>query len=149
MKLGFKVKFYHEDQHQSIPITIRNLTKVFCTSGPYLVVLAWRGDELWCRQAQGWSTLSHTHTHIHGHTQTYTGNNNTWRPKLATGKNWNATAEMPISVVPTTALVKVQDHIVTGSTYPFAPVPLILEINYLKIWPWKSKVKVTGVRSKV
>ena len=28
------------------------LTKLFCTSGPNLVILAWMGDELWCGQAQ-------------------------------------------------------------------------------------------------
>ena len=28
------------------------LTKVFCTSGPNLVILAWMGGELWCGQAQ-------------------------------------------------------------------------------------------------
>ena len=32
--------------------TIGILTKVFCTSVPYLVVLAWTGDELSCGQAQ-------------------------------------------------------------------------------------------------
>ena len=28
------------------------LTKVFCTSGPNLVILAWMGGESWCGQAQ-------------------------------------------------------------------------------------------------
>ena len=37
---------------QSIPPTIGILTKVFCTSGPDLGVLAWTGDELSRRQAQ-------------------------------------------------------------------------------------------------
>ena len=31
---------------------IRILTKVLCTSGPNLVILAWMADELWCGQAQ-------------------------------------------------------------------------------------------------
>ena len=39
-------------QAQSTPRTIGILTKVFCTSGPYLVVLAWTGDELSRGQAQ-------------------------------------------------------------------------------------------------
>ena len=30
------------------------LTKVFCTSGPNLVVLVWTGDELSYGQAQNW-----------------------------------------------------------------------------------------------
>ena len=37
---------------QSTPQTIGILTKVFCTSGPNLVVLAWKGDELLHGQAQ-------------------------------------------------------------------------------------------------
>ena len=32
--------------------TLGMLTKVCCTSGPILVILAWMGDELWCGQAQ-------------------------------------------------------------------------------------------------
>ena len=32
--------------------TIGILTKVVCTPGPDLVILAWMGDELWCGQAQ-------------------------------------------------------------------------------------------------
>ena len=39
-------------QAQSIPITMGILTKVLCTSGPNLVVLAWTGDEFLCGQAQ-------------------------------------------------------------------------------------------------
>ena len=37
---------------QSTLQTIGILTKLFCTSGPNLVVLAWTGDELLHRQAQ-------------------------------------------------------------------------------------------------
>ena len=47
-----------EGHGQSLPKIIGILTKMFCTSGPNLVILAWTGDELWCRQAQCW----HTHT---------------------------------------------------------------------------------------
>ena len=39
-------------QAQSIPKTVGILTKVFCTSGPNFVVLAWTGDELLRGQAQ-------------------------------------------------------------------------------------------------
>ena len=39
-------------QAQSTPKTIGILTKVFCTPGPNLVVLAWTGDELSLGQAQ-------------------------------------------------------------------------------------------------
>ena len=41
-----------EGQGQLLPKTIGNLTKVFCTSGPNLVVLASKGDELPQEQAQ-------------------------------------------------------------------------------------------------
>ena len=37
---------------QSTPKTIGILTKLFCTSGPNLVVLAWTGDELSREQAK-------------------------------------------------------------------------------------------------
>ena len=37
---------------QSTPQTTGILTKLFCTSGPNLVVLAWTGEELLRRQAQ-------------------------------------------------------------------------------------------------
>ena len=33
------------------------LTQVFCTFGPNLVILAWTGDELSCRQAQNGVTF--------------------------------------------------------------------------------------------
>ena len=37
---------------QSTSQTTGILTKVFCISGPNLVVLAWTGEELLCGQAQ-------------------------------------------------------------------------------------------------
>ena len=46
---------------------------VFCFSGPNLVILAWTGDEWLCGQASDW------------YTHTDTGNDNTRRPKLASG----------------------------------------------------------------
>ena len=76
--LTLKVKVKH-------PKTIEILSKVFCT------------------QAQGWHTHARTHTHtradgwrtngrtdIHKHTNTDAGNNNTQRPKLASGKNYHS-----------------------------------------------------------
>ena len=55
-------------------------TQCYC---PNLVVLAWTRDDLWHGQAWIWRT----HTHTDTHRQTDTGNNNTRRPKLASGKN--------------------------------------------------------------
>ena len=49
--LAFEVKFDLEGQGQLPPQTLRILTKVFCTSGSNLVILAWMGGELWCGQA--------------------------------------------------------------------------------------------------
>ena len=51
-KQDFENKLNLTCQAQSTPKTIGILTKVFCTSGPNLVVLAWTGDELSHRQAQ-------------------------------------------------------------------------------------------------
>ena len=56
-KTGFKIENEIEDQDQSIPKLIGILTQVFCTFGPNLVILAWRGDELSCRQAQNGVTF--------------------------------------------------------------------------------------------
>ena len=78
----FGVKFDLEGQGQLPPKTIGNLTKVFCFSGPNLVILAWTGHELPSGQASDWYTHTHTHTD--------TGNDNTRRPKLASGKNESA-----------------------------------------------------------
>ena len=52
-KTGFKIENEIEDQDQSIPKLMGGiLTQVFRTFGPNLVILAWTGDELSCRQAQ-------------------------------------------------------------------------------------------------
>ena len=48
----FKVKFDLEGHGQLLPKTTGILTKVFCISGPNLVILTWTGDELWCGKAQ-------------------------------------------------------------------------------------------------
>ena len=51
-KQDFENKFNVTCQAQSTPKPIGILTKVFCTSGPNFVVLAWTGDELSQGQAQ-------------------------------------------------------------------------------------------------
>ena len=63
------------------PKTIGILTKVFYIYGTNLVILAWTGDELSRGQASDWCT------HRRKHRQTDAGNDNTRRPKLASGKN--------------------------------------------------------------
>ena len=78
----FEVKFDLEGQGQSPLKTIGTLTKVFYTYGPDLVILARTGDELSRGQACGYRTHRRTHR------QTDAGNDNTRRPKLASGKNY-------------------------------------------------------------
>ena len=56
-KTGFKIENEIEDRDQSIPKFMGILTQVFCTFGPNLVILAWAGDELSCRQAQNGVTF--------------------------------------------------------------------------------------------
>ena len=56
-KTDFKIENEIEDQDQSIPKLIGILTQVFSTFGPNLVILAWTGDELSCRQAQNGVTF--------------------------------------------------------------------------------------------
>ena len=77
----FEVKFDLEGQGQLPPKTIGTLTKVFCIFGPNLAILAWTGPKLSRGQACDW----HTHTHTDTHTDA--GDDNTRRPKLASGKN--------------------------------------------------------------
>ena len=48
----FKIESNWTCQTQSTPNMICILTKVFCTSGPNLVILAWTDDELSPGQAQ-------------------------------------------------------------------------------------------------
>ena len=76
----FEVKFDLEGQGQSPPKTIGILTKVFYTYGANLVILAWTGVELSRGQASDYRTHGRTDT------QTDAGNDNTRRPKLASGK---------------------------------------------------------------
>ena len=76
----FEVKFDLEGQGQSNPKTIGILTKVFYTYGPNLVILAWTGNELSHGQTWWW---------MDGQTdwRMDAGDDNTRRPKLASGKN--------------------------------------------------------------
>ena len=80
-----EVKFDLEGQSQSPSKTIGILTKVFYTFGLNLVILAWTGDELSRGQASAYRT--HRRTDGRTHRQTDAGNDNTRRPKLASGKN--------------------------------------------------------------
>ena len=82
VNLDFQAQFDLEDHCQSPHKTIGILIKVFYISDPNLVILAWTVDELSHGQAHDWRT--HRHTHIHTHT--HAGNDNTRRPKLASGK---------------------------------------------------------------
>ena len=82
VNLDFQAQFDLEDHCQSPHKTIGILINVFYISDPNLVILAWTVDELSHGQAHDWRT--HRHTHIHTHT--HAGNDNTRRPKLASGK---------------------------------------------------------------
>ena len=81
VNFDFWVRFDLEVQGQSSHKIIGILTKVFSISGSNLVILAWTVDELLHGQADDWRTDTRTHTHTHA------GNDNTRRPKLASGKN--------------------------------------------------------------
>ena len=72
-----EVKFDLEVQGQLPPKTIGILNKVFCSCCPNLVILVWTRDKLSREQASAYRT----------HRQTDAANDNTRRPKLASGKN--------------------------------------------------------------
>ena len=57
----FEVKFDLEVHSQLPPKTIEILTKVFCSSGPNMVILAWTGDKLLRGQASDYRTHRSTH----------------------------------------------------------------------------------------
>ena len=84
VNFDFEVKFHLEGQGQSPPKTIGTLTKVFYTYGPNLVILAQTGDELSRGQACGYCTHRRTHRQTDG------GNDNTRRPKPASGNKMAA-----------------------------------------------------------
>ena len=85
VKFNFQVNFNIEGPDQLPSKAIGTLPKLFCTSGPNVVILAWMDDELSCGEAHG----SHTHGHIHIHmnTETDAANDNSQRPKLDSVKN--------------------------------------------------------------
>ena len=60
VNLDFQVKFDFEGTGQWFHNTIGILTKVFYTSDPNLVILAWTGHQLLCRQASDWHTDTQT-----------------------------------------------------------------------------------------
>ena len=105
VNFDFEVKFDLEGQGQSPPKTIGILTKVFYTYGPNLVILAWTGDELSRGQASDYRTHGRTDT------QTDAGNDNTRRPKLASGKNWKPWVVTMPTLSPLLAL-----QVVSGAT---------------------------------
>ena len=80
---NFEVKFDPEGQGQLPLKTIGTLTKVFCIFGTNFAILAWTGPKLSRGQASDWHTDWHTHMDTH----TDAGDDNTRRPKLASGKN--------------------------------------------------------------
>ena len=82
VNFDFKVKCDLEGQGQTPTNTIWILTKVFYTYDPNLVILAWTGDELSADKR-----VLTAHTDGRTHRQTDEGNDNTRRPKLASGKN--------------------------------------------------------------
>ena len=63
------------------PQNNKDLNQGFCISGPNLVILAWMSDALSCGQARDW------YTHTRTHRPTDAADDNTRRPKLASGKN--------------------------------------------------------------
>ena len=74
-------RFDLEGHGQSPHKTIGILTKVFYTTSPNLVILAWTVDVLLRGQAQGWYTNGRTDTHTDGHRQRQ-------YPKTKTGLGW-------------------------------------------------------------
>ena len=57
---NFKLNLILKFKGNYPPKTIGILTKVFCSCGPNLVILAWMRDKLSRRQASGYSTHRHT-----------------------------------------------------------------------------------------
>ena len=82
VNFDFGVQFDLEGQGQSPPKTIGILTNVFYTYCSNLVILAWTGVELSRGQASAYRTQTDGRTHR----QTDAGNDNTRRPKLASGQ---------------------------------------------------------------
>ena len=79
VNFDFGVKLDFEGQCQSPPKTIGILTKVFCSSGLNLVILAWTGDELSCGQ-----TWRRTDWRTDGQTQATTIPEGQYWPRVKT-----------------------------------------------------------------
>ena len=84
------VEFDLEGHDQSSRKTIVLLTNVFYIFGLNLVILACTVDELSCGQTRDWRTHVHTHTKTH----THAGNDNSRRPKLASGNKTQDSCEV-------------------------------------------------------
>ena len=67
-----------ESHSQPIHNSTGIIIKMFCTSAPYLVNLAGKGDKLTCGQARDWRT----HTRTHRHRQRHGGKPPIWRTLL-------------------------------------------------------------------
>ena len=80
----FGVQFDLEGQCQLSHKTIKILTKLFCTSGPNLVILGWTGDELSRGQARDYRT----HRRTDRQTQATT---------ITEGQNWPRVKLHPIA----------------------------------------------------
>ena len=78
---------------------------MFCISGLNLVILAWMSDELSCGQARDW------HTHWH------TDDDNTRRPKLASGKKGLKVWLLKVRHRPASATGFVSDFVCICSVY--------------------------------
>ena len=63
--LSFGLKFTLKVKANPLKLYIGILTKLFCTSDPYLVILAWTGHKLSHGQVQGWHTMTYGHTDRH------------------------------------------------------------------------------------
>ena len=118
INFDFEIKFDLEGQGQSSLEIIGILTKVFYTYGPHLVNLAWTGDKLSRGQSSDWRTHRRTHR------QTDAGNDNTQRPKLASGKNYRASFYATSNVVPS-----------GNSNRSYSPKTINLSI-FRSVWPW-------------
>ena len=97
-KFGFDLIFDLGGQGQSLHKTIGTLTKLFCTFDPNLVILAWTGVELSCRQASDWYTESHTRTHTHTKMQATT---------IPKGQNWPRVKTGQVDSTPTSQITSV------------------------------------------
>ena len=105
-KIGFEIKNEIEGQCQSSPKFSGILRVLRCILGPDLEILSWIGGEWWHGQVgiltkvfllfwskfsdcslNGWQVIARTNKWL-PHTQTDVANDNTRRPKLASGKNW-------------------------------------------------------------